>query len=360
MAPPTWDTVTELTAYHGPCMPKDLGLKGGAEELRSYDTRVYVLRCQPRYENGPFTWYVGAARKRNLAARLKTEILQSDSAADFCKQNKPVCIEFIWPAASFAVEAYVYYALLERLGAEAAAKGRIGGWTQTQAAPDKFGKLVIERDRRMLVGCCLGCGENHKARSCKKVPDTCPLSCGHCHATLEISSRGFVIAVDAPKQSSLQNGTAANSRTVLAPAAVKRSAPAPKPGLVPSATPPCKRVKVCGQDYTTLHWFCGKQPGPRVREVVLKSCGRNALVLKNGDSKTLDKAGFAGPRGKELLPGRVLLPSNPKDTACCSVRSGVALQIHKPGGAEAGRGHLWLVSDLEGIPSLRKASGCSA
>ena len=359
MAPPTWDTVTEETAYRGPCMPKDLGLKGGPEELRSYETRVYVLRCQPRYENGPFTWYVGCAGKSKLSARLKTEILQNDSAADFCKQNKPVCIEFIWPAVSPAVEAYVYYALLERLGADAAAKGRIGGWTQTQATPDNFGKLVIERDRRMLVGCCLGCGGSHKARSCKTVPDTSPLTCRHCNANLKVSSRGFVIGVDAPRQSSDQSGTPANSRTALAPVAVKRSAPAPTPGIVPSVTPPCKRVKVCGQDYTTLHWFCGKQPGPRVREAVLKSCGRNALVLQNGDSKSLEKAGFAGPRGKELLPGRVLLPSSPKDTACSSVRSGIALQIHKPGEAEAGRGHLWLVSDLESIPALRKTSGSS-
>ena len=152
MAPPTWDIVTESTIYHGPCMPKDLGLKGGPEELRNYDTGIYVLRCEPKYENGPFTWYVVAAWERILSARLKTEILQSDSAADFCKKNKPVCIEFIWPAASPAVEAYVYYALLERLGADAAAKGRVGGWTQTQAAPDKFAKLVIERENCERIG----------------------------------------------------------------------------------------------------------------------------------------------------------------------------------------------------------------
>ena len=163
--------------------------------------------------------------------------------------------------------------------------------------------------------------------------------------------------MEATRDSSLQSGTPASSPTALVPAQRKRPSPAPTPAPAPSTTPPFKRVKVCGQDYTTLHWFTGKQPGPRVRQAVFKSCGRNALVLQNGDSKTLEKAGFAGPRGKELLPGRVLLPSSPKDTSCCSVRSGVAVQIHRPGETEAGRGHLWLVSDLEGIASLRQVPG---
>ena len=201
--PPTWNLVTADTTFRGPCMPKDcFGLMGGDKECKDYGGRVYVLRCMPRYENGPFVWYTGYAKTHLLKSRLGEEMTQGGTAADFVKRNKPIQIEFVWPAASPAVEAYIYYALLARLGADAAAAGRLGGWTQTQAHPDNYNKLIIERDRRMLQGSCLGCGTGspkwHLCRDCQKEPDTCPMTCGHCSAKLQVSSRGFVIATASP------------------------------------------------------------------------------------------------------------------------------------------------------------------
>ena len=349
-------------------MPKDLGLRGGIEECKEFDTRVYVLRCKPRYENGPFTWYVGSARKRNLQARVRAEMQQTEAAADFCKRNKPLCIEFIWPVASPAAEAHVYYALLERLGAEAAAKGRVGGWTQTQAAPDRFAQLLIERDRRMLTGYCLGCGEDHKVRRCKNPPDTCPLLCGHCRATLRITSRGFMTDVEAPKASPIQPSVAVPSRPApvgggqaYASLPQKRSTAFATESTAHVAPHPFKRVKVCGQEYSTLMWFTGgRQPGPKVRGRVYRTYGHNALALSNGDSKTLEAAGFAGPKGEELLPGRTYLPSQPKETACRRAKKGGAVQIHRPGEAHVGRGYLWLVSDLQCIAALGQRSSSGA
>ena len=126
-APPSWDTVTRGTTFHGPCMPKDLGLRGSPDDCTNLDGRIYVLRCEPHVEGGPFTYYCGFSYWRLLKERLRIEMTQDDTAADFVKRNRPIQIEYLWPAPSPAAEAYVYYALLATLGCNAAAKGRVGG-----------------------------------------------------------------------------------------------------------------------------------------------------------------------------------------------------------------------------------------
>ena len=86
-----------------------------------------------------------------------------------------------------------------------------------------------------------------------------------------------------------------------------------------------------------------------MREDVYKRCGHNALLLEDGDHKTLEAGGFATTRGKELLPGMQNLPSTPKETICLAARTGKPVKVKRVGATEVGRGHLWRVSDLSNV-----------
>lgn len=346
MTPPSLDTVTARTRYHGPCMPKDLCLRRKDEEAeeQNYIDSVYVLRCATHSQGGPFNFYVGWVTSDQLKRRLGTELAQTSAAADYCKRNRPICIEFLWPAASPALEAYIYYALLARLGADPAAKGRVGGWTQTQAHPDKHNQWMIERDRRMLKGSCLGCGKDgpkkHFCKDCQREPDTCPIACGHCSAKVNISSRG----TDPPSRAALATSTAAatlaQQQSQRRPHAEeggvqRRVAPRVQPAAPSPPTPTTptsfKRVLVAGHEYTTLTWFYGgKRPSYKKRQAVYTACKHSAYVLEHGDTSTLEKAGFATATGKELWPGASYLVDGPKDTCLLSVHDSKAVQLKRP------------------------------
>ena len=67
--------------------------------------------------------------------------------------------------------------------------------------------------------------------------------------------------------------------------------------------PPFKRVKICGEAYTTLQRFNGgAQTGPRKRNMVRNKRGQDAMLLDGGDHKSLEASGYATARGRELLP----------------------------------------------------------
>ena len=92
----------------------------------AFEFRVYVLRCKPKTAStpGPF-YYVGFEHRAKLKHRIGLQFSGGQNAAYYCKQNKPECIELVWPAAGRAVEAYVFHALLamqqagwERKGSE--------------------------------------------------------------------------------------------------------------------------------------------------------------------------------------------------------------------------------------------------
>ena len=370
-----WNAIDWTTRFRGPCVP-DLGLRDDDDAAREYDDRIYVLRCAPQSEGKPFTWYVGSATKSTIADRIRTEMTQAEKAADFCKKNRPIQVAFVWPVASPATEAYMYYAMLSGKPAGAVQRGRVGGWTSTQAAPDDFNRLMLERDRRMVEGVCLGCGKTHMARQCQDQTkhDTCDLKCGHCAAILKVTRGGRVVATVPPSQASLvhvsssSNVTAlsrATSSTQVASIVAGRSSPEEaslaqgqkrlrEPNI---ASPPVqahsafKRVLVCGVEYTTLMWYNGgKQPGSHRRGRVRELCAASALRLEGGDNKPLDR--FATSQGKELMPKSTYLPSSVPKPSVCKSSAGVEVKISRPGSILANasmRGYLLRVSDLRKV-----------
>ena len=132
--------------------------------------------------------------------------------------------------------------------------------------------------------------------------------------------------------------------TLAAPVAAPVSAPVSAPV---AATRPREyaRVKICGRDYTMLAWFLGKFAGEKVRHGVADKFGARAVEFRQGDHKTLAKAGYAKTqRPKELLPGRTNLSADWLDTACKAVRPPNApFQVRR---GCSGRNVLWLVDDL--------------
>ena len=120
---------------------------------------AYVLKCEPNYLGGPFYWYCGLAKRQSLAARLCAEFEQTKTAAQFCKDHKPLAIELVWPVAHEAAEGYIFDAIAARLSASALSAGRLGGWTQTDTRLSPCGKVTLERVRRMVTRSCLRCGE---------------------------------------------------------------------------------------------------------------------------------------------------------------------------------------------------------
>lgn len=186
---PDYKSVTAQTKYWGKFVPQ-LGLAGNLD----FEFRIYVLCCAPRKHGQPYTWYCGLHVASKVAKRLKTQFEQTSSAAHFCKENKPLWVEVVWPVVSRAAEAYVFAALTGKLPANALSLGRLGGWTQTHSEVNEFGRAVLERERRMLTSSCLRCGKtDHFARACKaSVSQTASMvyNCGHCNATLRVTSQG--------------------------------------------------------------------------------------------------------------------------------------------------------------------------
>ena len=279
----------------------NLGLAGDL----GVEFRVYVLRCAPRTSGSPYTWYCGVEHRSMLARRLRSHFDQTASAAHFCQVHKPLAVEVVWPVTSRAAEAYVFYALAEKLPACALAAGRLGGWTQTHSELNALGRVTLERARRMVTSSCLTCGKaGHFARDCsEEAPNNVAVyPCGHCGATLRITDHGLHETVakrgakrprcDSPPRQDSSARSSAGAVVPAAPAAPRRQA--------------FRRVLVCDHEYTSLQWFLGRKPAPREVAAAVHSCKANALELRGGDTKTLEAAGFARapPRHKELLVGR--------------------------------------------------------
>jgi predicted GIY-YIG superfamily endonuclease len=343
--------VTGETRYWGRSVPV-LDLSG--DVLLPF--RVYVLRCAPRHAGGPPTLYVGVEHRSHIARRVQSHLAQQ--AAHFTLAHKPVDVAVVWPVASRAAEAYVFYALMESLPLCAVESGRLGGWTQTQSDPSRLQTFMLQREWRMLTRRCLDCGSSqHWAGAGQCVPKALAYPCSSCGSTVRVRSNGEMLAAQPPRQggAAAPAAAAAAAAAVLAPATALRGH---KRARDAEATVPPKprhraylRVKVCGHEYTSLAWFLGRcNPFPRDCHRAAATCGRHALELQNGDAKTLLAQGFARGRpaqGRELLPGRRNMPGAWVDTACLAVRGGGAVQLRRPGSVRGSRGVLWRVSDLQ-------------
>ena len=89
----------------------------------------------------------------------------------------------------------------------------------------------------------------------------------------------------------------------------------------------------------------GKRTTEKVRQAVSDKFGTRAVEFRQGDHKTLAKAGYAKTlRPKGLLPGRTNLSVDWLDTECKAARPPNApFQVRR---GCSGRNVLWLVEDL--------------
>jgi predicted GIY-YIG superfamily endonuclease len=348
------ECVSAESKHWGRCVPM-LDLSGDVH----LPFRVYVLRCAPRHTGGPPTLYVGVEHRSHIARRVQSHFAQR--AAHFTLAHKPMGVAVVWPVASRAAEAYVFYALMESLPLCSVESGRLGGWTQTQSDPSRLQAFMLQREWRMLTRRCLDCGSSqHWSGDSQCVPKALAYPCSSCGSTVRVRSNGEMLAVQPPRQGAAATPPAAATAAADAAAAsvlATASRGHKRARGAEAAAPPeqqrraYSRVQVCGREYTSLAWFLGRgNPFPRDCHRAAATCGRNALELLNGDAKTLLARGFARGRpaqGKELLPGRRNLPGAWVDTACLAVRGGGAVQLRRPGSVRGSRGVLWRVSDLQ-------------
>ena len=172
--------VTAETKHWGRSVPM-LDVSGDAQ----LPFRVYVLCCAPRHTGGPPTLYVGVEHRSHIARRVQSHFMQR--GAHFTMAHKPVDVAVVWPVASRAAEAYVFYALMESLPLCSVESGRLGGWTQTQSDPSRLQTFVLQREWRMLTRRCLDCGRNtgqgmvsvcHKLWHTRAAAVAAPCGCG--------------------------------------------------------------------------------------------------------------------------------------------------------------------------------------
>ena len=345
------------TSFQKHGMP-DLGLVD--DPLLRY--RIYCLRCTgDRY-------YVGLSSQDGLHDRLVKH--WEKKACDFTTQFPPLEVVLVRPCQNRAAEAFLYYAMLEKLsGASVASK--IGGWTQTSARPSPLTCLIVKEAKRSVEGKCFICGGgSHQAGDCprKAERDTCYYQCKGkgCSKRLYLTSRGQTPDEGHVSQAGATRGEP-RPETASQPepqrgATAKRKAesiaqtPAKHAKISRAAT--CRRVKICGHGYTTLAWFLGvDKPSKSQCAVASNGCLRRAVQLQHGDAKTLVAQDFARcTGGRELLPGRVHLPSGWVASSCFPVRvsrSGIseatqAVEIRKAraDGTSRCRGVLFRVLDL--------------
>ena len=177
------ECVSAETKHWGRCVPV-LDLFG--DVLLPF--RVYVLRCAPRHAGGPSTLYVGVEHSSHIARRVQSHFAQR--AAHFTLAHKPMDVAVVWPVASRAAEAYVFYALMESLPLCSVESGRLGGWTQTQSDPSRLQTFMLQRDWRMLTRRCLDCGSpQHWAGDSQCVPKALAYTCNSCGSTVRVRRR---------------------------------------------------------------------------------------------------------------------------------------------------------------------------
>ena len=359
----------------------DLGLVRDS----SLPFRVYVLRCAPQKEGSPYTWYVGLVHKSKLAERLERHRL---GACHFTRVHRPLAVVLLWPVASRAAEAYVYYALVEKFPGVALQCGRLGGWTQTASKLNPLGAMMLQREKWMLEGLCLECGKGCTWGACKTdqaEASGARYNCDHCGAFVRITNQGKS-ATEPPQvcvcppcrgqatKRARDTSDGGDGRAASATSARVRTSSAsgiqnPSSASVRARTPaavqraPCFAVHICGEKYSTLKWFLGRREYPNEAKKVLADTAScvHAVQIQGGDAKTLVSSGFARlppQRPKELFPRDVppghlqRLPTKFEPTACPTVKrgeknaSGKVMCRKRPEKMDGYRGVLWRISDM--------------
>lgn len=349
----TEPTITAQSAFSTRGMP-DLGLDKNLEA----EFRVYVLLCADGY------LYVGLAHKSWVGRRIQAHF--DGNGSHFTQSFKPSKVCLVWPAQTRAVEAYVYFALLETVGEDRCK--RVGGWTQTSSKLSPLVHLQVKEARRGLEGTCFNCGGNHYADKCpgRHQQLTCWYPCKRCGEKMYLTSRGQTPGADVV-QSGLSVPGSIERETEKVPHALgvaKRPAEQASSGETADVKRRktqgmgCTHVRICGNAYTTLAWYTGaSNPLKSACAAARLNCFEKAVELTGGDSKTLVAQAFASKppgRGRELLPDRERLPHDWVETECASVSSSrIArkddsfLQMRKA--RNGARCVLWRIHDLEAV-----------
>jgi len=149
------------------------------------------LDCAPLPGESNRCVYVGIAAQHEVGVRIRDEASQKKhTAADYCAQHKPTRVLLEWPAATRAVEAYVFNVVLGSLGAQMDVRA-VAGFTQTSVKPSP---LVVQQCRqawRCMNSMCFRCGsKRYFAKACDKAEEGLPYACKQCGGELALTSRG--------------------------------------------------------------------------------------------------------------------------------------------------------------------------
>ena len=162
------DQVTRDKVFKGTLLP-ELGLIPN----RAFPFRVYVLECESFFDSGSPSYYVGIVSADGVLTRLEAHFGKRGAA--YTGEHPPKGIVFLFPAATWAVESFVYHALMTVLPSAAFTSGRVGGWTQTapKSSFQRFKHTLepqLEREWRMANNLCLDCGYSCAAGRCTNRP----------------------------------------------------------------------------------------------------------------------------------------------------------------------------------------------
>lgn len=197
----------------------DLHLSGDP----SLPLRVYVLQCRGG------CYYVGISLKEKILSRLSEQFdARSEFCSYYCKKNAPTGVLCVWPAASEAIEAAVYFEMLRSLRVSDFSK--LGGWTQTSANVSPVVVMQMTQAKRQLTNRCFDCGGSHHAghRSCQGSNLNCWYRCVNCKEKNNASARG---------QSTLEGAANTQDLSRHVAAAAAKAAPSPSTLVPPAAAP---------------------------------------------------------------------------------------------------------------------------
>ena len=196
----------------------------GLSEDPSLPLRVYVLKCEGD------CYYVGISPQEKILTRLSEQHdASSEFCSDYCRKNRVIGVLCVWPAASEAIEAAVFFAMLRSLAGSDWSK--LGGWTQTSSKVSPLVAMHLTQAKRQLTNRCFDCGGSHHAghRSCPGSNVNCWYKCVKCMALNNVSSRG---------QSTLEGASAkaaAQSEPPQRHAVAAKASPHPAPRVSPVA-----------------------------------------------------------------------------------------------------------------------------
>jgi len=158
----------------------------GLKEDLSYPLRVYVLRCK----GGKY--YIGIHPKDKIRQRIEEQFAakQKAGSSQFCEANPPKAVVCVWPAIDHAVEAAMFFAMVEAL--DCTDFGTLGGWVFTSAKPSPLAVMVLEQCRRQVANRCFECNGEHYAGhpTCRGPNQDCWYKCVHCTRYNNVSCRG--------------------------------------------------------------------------------------------------------------------------------------------------------------------------